>query len=178
MPMELRWKHMYPSTFRLQLKNYCNLGPRIRTYKIVRKARMTSSASLRSFNDEQKKRVRRRALHKSLYETLWPKLGKGAVPTRFEGCPGLPFWFTSPSWWISLIHVHLHVNHHLYFPAQFVGVALSDLADKPWSLVSSRLPPDRAFVFIAHRVQHSHHYTFRMNQALQSTLYIVHNHTQ
>ena len=82
-------------------KNYCSLGPRIRTYKIVRNAQLTLLASLRNFNDDQKKRVRRRALHKSLYENLWPKLGKGAVPTRFQGCPGFPSWLTSPSWWIN-----------------------------------------------------------------------------
>ena len=33
-------------------------------------------------------------------------------------------------------------NHHFYFPAQLVGgFTLSDLLDKPWSQVSSLLPP-------------------------------------
>ena len=78
----------------------------------------------------------------------------------------------------GLMPVHLHVNHHFYFPAQFVGgFDLSDLLDKPWSQVSSLLPPGRAFVFIAHRVQHSHHYILRIHQALQSTPYIVHKDT-
>ena len=35
------------------------------------------------------------------------------------------------------------VDHHFYFPAQLVGgFTLSDLMDKPWSQVSSLLPPD------------------------------------
>ena len=33
-------------------------------------------------------------------------------------------------------------DHHFYFPAQLVGgFTLSDLLDKPWSQVSSLLPP-------------------------------------
>ena len=48
-------------------------------------------------------------------------------------------------------------SHHFCFPAQLVGgFPLSDLLDKPWSQVSSLLPPVRAFIFIAHRVHHSH----------------------
>ena len=40
---------------------------------------------------------------------------------------------------------------HFYFPAQLVGCfTLSDLLDKPWSQVSSLLPPPvREFIFIA-----------------------------
>ena len=45
-----------------------------------------------------------------------------------------------------------------YFPAQLVaGFPLSDLLDKPWSQVSSILPPRTCLrIFVAHRVQHSH----------------------
>ena len=46
---------------------------------------------------------------------------------------------------------------HFYFPSQLVGgYTLSNLLDKPWSEVSTVPPPVRAFIFIAHRVQHSH----------------------
>ena len=41
--------------------------------------------------------------------------------------------------------------HHFYFPAQFVGgFTLSDLPDKPWSQVSSLLPPGTCLQFLSH----------------------------
>ena len=40
--------------------------------------------------------------------------------------------------------------HHFYFPAQFVGgFTLSDLPDKPWSQVSSLLPPGTCLQFLS-----------------------------
>ena len=40
-------------------------------------------------------------------------------------------------------------NHHFYFPAQLVGgFTLSDLLDKPWSQVSSLLPPGTCLQFL------------------------------
>ena len=42
------------------------------------------------------------------------------------------------------------VDHHFYFPAQLVGgVTLSDLLDKPWSQVSSLLPPGTCLQFLS-----------------------------
>ena len=42
-------------------------------------------------------------------------------------------------------------RHYFYFPAQLVdGFVLSDLLDKPWSQVSSLLPPVYAFQFLSH----------------------------
>ena len=66
--------------------------------------------------------------------------------------------------WRSCVHVFFpfffsffFLNHNFYFPAQLVGgFTLSDLLDKPWSQVSSLLPPRTCSIFIAHRVQHSH----------------------
>ena len=41
-------------------------------------------------------------------------------------------------------------GHHFYFPAQLVGdFTLSDLRDKPWSQVSSLLPPDTCLQFLS-----------------------------
>ena len=51
---------------------------------------------------------------------------------------------------------------HFHFPAYYYsyqvgGFTLDDLLDEPWSQVST-LPPPRyvPFMFVAHRVQHSH----------------------
>ena len=42
------------------------------------------------------------------------------------------------------------VDHHFYFPAQLVGgFTLSDLLDKPWSQVSSLLPPGTYLQFLS-----------------------------
>ena len=44
---------------------------------------------------------------------------------------------------VSFFFLVVVVDHHFYFPAQLVGgFTLSDLMDKPWSQVSSLLPPD------------------------------------
>ena len=41
-------------------------------------------------------------------------------------------------------------NHHFYFPAQLVGgFTLNDLLDKPWSQVSSNLPPGTCLQFLS-----------------------------
>ena len=57
----------------------------------------------------------------------------------------------------AIFFVLVCFNRHFYFPAQLVGrFTLSDLLDKPWLQVSSLLPPVRAFILIAHKVQHSH----------------------
>ena len=41
-------------------------------------------------------------------------------------------------------------SHHFYFPAQLVGgFTLSDLLDKPWSQVSSLLPPGTCLLFLS-----------------------------
>ena len=41
-------------------------------------------------------------------------------------------------------------NHHFHFPAQLVGgFTLSDLLDKPWSQVSSLLPPGTCLQFLS-----------------------------
>ena len=49
-------------------------------------------------------------------------------------------------------------SRHFHFPAQLLGgFTLSDLLDKPWSQVSSLLPPPYVpSIFIAHRVHYSH----------------------
>ena len=45
----------------------------------------------------------------------------------------------------------LFFYHHFYFPAQLVGsFTLSDLLDKPWSQVSSLLPPGTCLQFLSH----------------------------
>ena len=69
----------------------------------------------------------------------------------------------SPSLWPSpplslyLAHSETHILSLLYFPAQLVrGFTLSDVLDKPWSQVSSLLPPGTRLPFIGHMVQHSH----------------------
>ena len=42
------------------------------------------------------------------------------------------------------------LNHHFHFPAQLVGrFTLSDLLDKPWSQVSSLLPPGTYLQFLS-----------------------------
>ena len=44
----------------------------------------------------------------------------------------------------------MYIDHHFYFPAQLVGgFALSDLLDKPWSQVSSLLPPGTCLQFLS-----------------------------
>ena len=48
-------------------------------------------------------------------------------------------------------------NRHIYFPAELVAdFTLSDLLDKPSSQVRPFSPPVRAFIFLAHMVQHPH----------------------
>ena len=43
---------------------------------------------------------------------------------------------------VVALHGFFLFFHHLYFPAQLVGgFTISDLLDKPWSQVSSLLPP-------------------------------------
>ena len=39
--------------------------------------------------------------------------------------------------------------HHFHSPAQLVGFTLSDLLDKPWSQVSSLLPPGTCLQFLS-----------------------------
>ena len=76
-------------------------------------------------------------------------------------------------WWVINVEAHAahalsdgkHTNHqwmghhHFCLPAQLLGgFTLSELLDKPWSqvgVVCSFSPSVRAFIFIAHRVQHS-----------------------
>ena len=51
---------------------------------------------------------------------------------------------------LVLFAIYLFFGHHFYFPAKLVGgFTLSDLTDKPWTQVSSLLPPrcKRAFIF-------------------------------
>ena len=44
--------------------------------------------------------------------------------------------------YILYIYIYFFFDHDLNFPAQLVGgLTLSDLLDKPWSQVSSFLPP-------------------------------------
>ena len=44
----------------------------------------------------------------------------------------------------------LFFSNHVYFPAQLVGgFTLSDLLDKPWSQVSSLLPPGTCLKFLS-----------------------------
>ena len=101
--------------------------------------------------------------------SVWEKGAKGRTEIRWDNAV-----IVSGTRYVFI----LFYFYHFYFPAQLVGgFNLSDLLDKPWSQVSSLLPPGRAFVFIAHRVQHSHHYILRIHQALQSTPYIVHKDT-
>ena len=53
----------------------------------------------------------------------------------------------------GVLQYSVFLGPSLHFPAQLVGgFTLSDLLDKPWSQVSSLLPPGYllAFIFIAH----------------------------
>ena len=51
---------------------------------------------------------------------------------------------------ILFIYFEIFFNHQLYFPAQFAGgFTVSDLLDKPWSLVSSLLPPGTCLHFLS-----------------------------
>ena len=43
----------------------------------------------------------------------------------------------------------IYKRHHVYFPAQLVDGTLSDLLDKPWSQVSSLLPPGTCLLFLS-----------------------------
>ena len=50
---------------------------------------------------------------------------------------------------ILYIHYIIYIYDHFYFPAQLVGFTLSDLLDKPWSQVSSLLPPGARLQFLS-----------------------------
>ena len=51
---------------------------------------------------------------------------------------------------ISYVSFLFFFSHHFFFPAQLVGgFTLSDLLDKPWSQVSSLLPPDTCLQFLS-----------------------------
>ena len=55
---------------------------------------------------------------------------------------------------IMPMSVHKYIrgvyNHHFYFPAQLVGgFTLSELLDKPWSQVSSRITPGMCLQFLS-----------------------------
>ena len=135
----------YPIYVQTAIRNYCSLGPRIRTYKIVRNARLTLLASLRNFNDEQKNVFDGECSTKAFMKAYGQSWARVLSQQGFKDAQNCRLGWRAHH--DGLMHVHLHVNHHFYLPAQLVGgFALSDLLEKPWSQVSSLLPPGRAFI--------------------------------
>ena len=66
---------------------------------------------------------------------------------------------------------YYYFRHQFYFPAYLAGGStLSDLfLDKPWSQVSSLVPPDTYLTFIVHMVQHSHSTVRRFSWSVAHT---------
>ena len=101
--------------------------------------------------------------------TFWYKIWSifKSISGHFSGIAAMPLVLITINTWLMneysnrfFLSIFFFFNRHFYFPAQLVGdFTLSDLLDKPWSQVSSLLPP--RYVpsnFIAHRVQHSHYH--------------------